>query len=79
MEWISVKDKLPEKDGTYLTINSYGRGGEIFGVGDYYTVTMFYGYMIRKYHSNKKIFSNKCGNDYVTHWMPLPKPPECGC
>ena len=63
-KWISVKDRFPE-DGKYLTWN-----------GEDYQVDI-YGKM--QLGSNKKQFLN----DYlehshfsVSHWMPLPDPPE---
>lgn len=59
-EWISVEERLPDKEGTYLTCTDkdkilmdvfciYPSHGTKFGVG---------------------------GNGKVTHWMPLPEAPK---
>ena len=66
MEWISVKDRLPEfpidRRGYLCRIDLHG----------------FYLYMVLNYalydknphfHHENEIFR-------VTHWMPLPEPPE---
>lgn len=65
-EWISVKDRLPEKNTWVLCyvkwmipVFEMERG-------------------IRKYSDVKKVFFDgrfRLG-DSVTHWMPLPEPPE---
>jgi len=62
-KWISVKDRLPEHGVHVLTFSSEE---------NYYAVS----YLI--YLSNERIWANGCllGNDNITHWMPLPKPPE---
>ena len=60
MKWIPVTERLPEKEGTYLTYTEkerihldcfciYPNHGTQFWVG---------------------------GNGKVTHWMPLPEPPK---
>lgn len=58
--WVSVKDRLPEKSGNYLTCNKnddyvvwrFDKENEEFGCADYeYEVE-------------------------VTHWMSLPEPPK---
>jgi hypothetical protein len=67
MEWISIKDKLPEKKRTaFLIVGEYGRGP----------------------HTSIAIWSDEgwevdrddrlCGlyPNFITHWMPLPEPPE---
>ena len=66
MEWISVKDELPKKE-----VIAYGHQGE-----------MLMGYISRDLIAEQlgqNMFT--CSNDnetleYVTHWMPLPKPPN---
>ncbi len=62
MEWISVKDRFPEKDITVLTWD-----------GDYIE-TMAYWYD----ENNKQVWFSPPAppKDYITHWMPLPEPPK---
>lgn len=60
--WISVKDRLPEDDATYLV---YGRNG--------------YGIVFAVYYGDGEWLT--CDDltnitRFVTHWMPLPKPPK---
>lgn len=74
MEWISVKDRLPEKEGDYL-VYTY--------VEDQYVCR----FSNINYHKRKPVmeFRVNCECCYaedddfkssdVTHWMPLPKPP----
>ena len=75
--WISVKDRLPEKDGEYLVFteqrdcfnalfeSEIGDGGE-FGV------------WLNSYHPDTLGFLDSEWQEYegITHWMPLPAPPE---
>lgn len=62
--WISVKDRMPEDDATYLV---YGRNG--------------YGIVFAVYYGDGEWLT--CDDltnitRFVTHWMPLPKPPKEG-
>ena len=65
MEWISIKDKLPEPDVDVL-VNFIGWDDMRFQ-------------RVLEYCSRDNIFSDWQGEEYemkiVTHWMPLPKPP----
>ena len=79
-EWISVEDRLPEKDGAYLTvINCFGyhsiikvryfaKDGE--AVDEYNLAGEKYVWYF--YDSEYGYVST----DSVTHWMPLPEPPK---
>lgn len=61
MQWVSVKERLPDKDGRYIV-----------NIGDTY-----YGHIaIHRYH-NKKWHGVQAGSviEGVTHWMPLPDEP----
>ena len=61
MEWISVKDRLPDKENEVLVFEFRG------------DVSMAYisGYEWRNFESDFKMDSS-----YITHWMPLPEPPK---
>ena len=79
-EWISVNDRLPQEDGSYLvTINSFnGR--------KYIDVRWFAkdGEIVDKYELAGQenvwyYYDSEWGSisiDSVTHWMPLPLPPK---
>lgn len=60
--WISVKDRLPEDDATYLV---YGRNG--YGI----VFAVYYG-------DGEWLTCDDLTNitRFVTHWMPLPEPPK---
>ena len=79
-EWISVEDRLPENDGSYLvTMNSFGgykyidvrwfaKDGE--AVNEYELAgqeNVWY------YHDSEWGYISI---DSVTHWMPIPEPPK---
>lgn len=62
MDWISVKDRLPDEDATYLV---YGRNG--------------YGIVFAIYYGDGEWLTCEDLTNitrFVTHWMPLPKPPK---
>lgn len=62
MEWININDKLPDSIGHYLV---YG------GDNLHYTAWAFFN------SENKWVDFNKTSfYENVTHWMPLPSPPE---
>lgn len=60
--WISVKDRLPEHEGDYLTVRS-----------PYYRDIVSY-----ENHKwiGVGLYGNLCEATNVTHWMPLPEPPK---
>ncbi len=65
-EWISVKDRLPEKNGRYITtVCKYKDEIDVFDLwyedDDWYIDEGDYMYEYE-----------------VTHWMPLPEPPKEG-
>ena len=64
MEWISVKDRLPEDVETYLV---YGRNGYGIVFSDY----DYYG-------DGEWLTCDDLTNitRFATHWMPLPMPPK---
>ena len=74
MNWISVKDKLPEEDGWYLVFApGYWGNSRIYGLDG-----MAYSNFKQNY---KKHWGIERGTSrgwvgIITHWMPLPEPPE---
>lgn len=66
-EWISVKDRLPDKDTLVLCVGA--KGG------------MFLGYIqffIGKDETAYTYVPNARGSRYAAFWMPLPEPPKEG-
>ncbi len=61
MEWISVKDKLPELNQQVLIYKSHEEQGWQFNVCR----------IVRNIHRN-----SWDRNEIPTHWMPLPSPPQ---
>ena len=60
--WISVKDRLPDKAGSYLVIGKSGGA----------TVTRWY--MPSEYYPEGHFGGNS--TDYIRYWMPRPEPPK---
>ena len=59
-EWISVDERLPDKEGTYLTYTDKDKMlMDIFCIYPSHGTEFWVG-----------------GNGKVTHWMPLPPPPK---
>jgi hypothetical protein len=64
MEWISVEDRLPDNGDSiigYSSLDERVEGGE-------YSYCLF-----QKYHC---LYFSREGYMVITHWMPLPEPPE---
>ena len=79
-EWISVKDRLPEKDGAYLvTTNSFGDRQSVklrWFAKDGENVDA---YDLAGQKDVWYLYDIECGYvsiKTVTHWMPLPQPPK---
>lgn len=69
MEWVSVKDRLPEAKGHYLAIGklNYAHGGtNESNDGDARRN------MVIAYFDSTGLFNHPD----ITHWMPLPEPPK---
>ena len=64
MEWISVKDRLPKDDEDVLVIDDTGR----MAVSCYFFSS--YGSWLWENRDDQVLLGE------VTHWMPLPNPPE---
>ena len=83
-EWISVKDKLPEKDEQYLVYKVYkGPNFNEFGLQE------VCGFATNLKDIDDEWFTKKRAGFYeydsevgfyepagITHWMPLPEPPK---
>lgn len=67
MKWIPVTERLPEKDGKYLVARKEGTKHSI---------------SVRKFRKEVPCwYRGYCGHwerrtNAITHWMPLPEPPE---
>ena len=65
MEWINVKEKLPNADGKYIVARKEG---------DEYSIS------VRKFRKEVPCwYTGYCGHwerrtNGITHWMPLPQP-----
>ena len=79
-EWISVKDRLPEKDGAYLVIINYFGNHQSINVRSFAKA----GETVNEYDlaGEKNVwyrYDSEYGyvsTDSVTHWMPLPEMPK---
>ncbi len=67
MEWISIKDRLPDENGVYLVHTNYGDMTFAAYQDDW-----------EIWPSGFVLASNTLGSPrgYLTHWMPLPEPPK---
>jgi len=61
MKWISVKDKLPTVDVDVLAIDNNEKDPTVYAA-------FYSGYWFTQIDSIQL--------DYVTHWMPMPNPPD---
>ena len=79
-EWISVDDRLPDRDGWYLVTTNYfdkrqtinircfAKDGEKVDEYDLAGQKYVWYFYDREY--------GYVSTNYVTHWMPLPQPPK---
>ena len=68
MEWISVKDRLPETDCKVLAYSGFDHGDGDLGM-------MFMGVLDYYAYDEKPHFQHAGTGLIATHWMPLPEPP----
>lgn len=72
-EWISVKDRLPGRYETVLiaisTVNGYGDPAKLVTIGGY-------DHSEKRWEQYTSTDRQLCQGETVTHWMPLPEPPE---
>lgn len=77
-EWISVKDRLPEKNGRYLCCLKSLRKTKtqvILGFAlnlEEFDDLFFRGKKYSGFFEEQEFYEVNC----VTHWMPLPEPPK---
>lgn len=64
-QWISIDDKLPENDDYVLITDSAG-----------FTVVGYFWPFDSSTYRNKGAWYYGDHEQFVTHWMPLPTPPE---
>jgi len=67
MEWISVEDRLPESSGNYLC----SMGGLIEKLWYFKGLQRF-----KMIGGAENKYMEQMYSSAVTHWMPLPNPPE---
>ena len=79
-EWISVKDRLPDKDGKYLCFSTNGNFIDVCGFAKSLHKVDKYDFKgIRRkgwytYSGEWGYYEISC----ITHWMPIPElPKEC--
>lgn len=75
--WISVKERLPEKDGWYLVYAPrYWGNSKIYGLDGLAYSNFKHNY---KDHWGIERGTGRGWPGIVTHWMPLPESPKEGC
>jgi hypothetical protein len=70
MEWISIRDRLPEPG---LKVLAFNNSKEFEENGPYFVITFY-----DKWYVDNDTYPNS--SNYLgfmpTHWMPLPNPPK---
>lgn len=69
-EWISVEERLPEKDGCYITYTN-AKGSSNGVIAQSLVTRTIRGIKVRRWEWQTKI-----SPWIVTHWMPLPEAPK---
>ena len=73
-EWVSVEERLPEKDGWYLVYApGYWGNSKIYGLDGLAYSNFKQNY---KVHWGIERGTGRGWPGIVTHWMPLPAPPD---
>ena len=75
-EWISVKDRLPDKTGRYLVLKNRIAPDCLGGNRTDIVILRFFVDKGFRMPTHIPDWINEEINDEVTHWMPLPKPPK---
>lgn len=71
-QWISVEERLPEKNGTYLVYAPTYSGGSSSAL-DCVGGVMFSRFKNKKWSIEAGYYKRP---NCVTHWMPMPEPPN---
>lgn len=82
MEWISVKDRLPEESDVYLVNihqedNERGESADFVITAWYQKIPLLFlpeeiGWiLLNEWYDHSSVMKN-----YISHWMPLPEPPK---
>ena len=68
-KWISVEDRLPNESGEYLTYRAQASSYQILMFSKHHGLWNAFDFMKSKHAEQNTIRG-------ITHWMPLPEPPE---
>ena len=71
--WIPKKEQMPENFGRYLVSDGSKVFEAIFMTLDIFEI---YHLPVGWYYENHYYHSFDPCHDFITHWMPLPEPPE---
>ena len=63
--WVSVKERLPEKDGMYIVHTKNLTGHSPLGLNVFVAEYILSDFVFYGWEDNR-----------ITHWMPLPEPPK---
>ena len=75
-EWISVKDRLPDKTGRYLVLKNRIAPDCLGGNRTDIVILRFFVDKGFRMPTHIPDWINEEINEEVTHWMPLPQPPK---
>lgn len=78
-EWIDVNERLPEDSGKYLVwLGGFDQlaFGKLAHIAYFYSGNGYFSFSLNTAMELGKKCSTEIDKMCVTHWMPLPKPPE---
>lgn len=71
--WIPTKEQMPDSFGRYLVFDGSTVSAAILMTLDMYKI---YHLPVGWYYENRYYHSFDPCHGFITHWMPLPEPPE---